>query len=86
MYFNLNRQPFDLGYFEEATDFLASRDEVDATNGLHVCGISKGGELGLLMAAFFGHKINSVAAMNCPVNLGLVPAVYRGKPVVPGLA
>jgi hypothetical protein len=63
---------------------LSSVAEVDASAGVNVCGISKGGEIGLLMAAFFGRKINSVAIMNAPVNLGLVPAVYKGKPVVPG--
>ena len=36
------------------------------------------------MASFFGGKIARVAVMNTAFNLGLVPAVYKGKTVVPG--
>jgi cephalosporin-C deacetylase-like acetyl esterase len=42
----------EVDYFEEAVDFLSSLPEVDASDGVGVCGISKGGEIAFLMSAF----------------------------------
>jgi hypothetical protein len=83
-YFYNFRQPIELDYFEEAVDYLLSLPEVDSSKGVNVCGISKGGELAYMMAAFFGDKIGSIAVLNSIVNCGFVPAVYKGKIMVPG--
>ena len=74
----------DLDYFEEAVDYLLSRDDVDSSKGVGVCGISKGGEIAYLMSAFMGKKISAIAVMNSIINCGLVSAVHKGKTVVPG--
>ena len=35
-------QPLELDYFEEAVDYLSALDVVNASNGIGLCGISKG--------------------------------------------
>ncbi len=74
-----------MDYFEEAVDYLLSRDDVDSSKGVGVCGISKGGEIAYLMSAFMDKKVSAIAVMNSIINCGLVPAVYKGKTVVPGI-
>jgi len=37
------------------------------------------------MSAFMGKKVSAIAVMNSIINCGLVPAVYKGKTVVPGI-
>jgi cephalosporin-C deacetylase-like acetyl esterase len=74
------REPLDIGYFEEALDLLIANPHIDSKNGIGICGISKGGEVSLAMAACLPEsKIGPVAVMNTVMNFGIVPAVYKGQ-------
>ena len=48
-------------YFKDALDWLKNRTEVDKQN-ISIMGISKGGELSLLLASIFPEEISSVVA------------------------
>ena len=52
----------DIGYFEEAVDFLLTLPDV-STRQVGVLGLSKGADISLAMLMFLGEKIGACAAM-----------------------
>ncbi|KAL5008200.1 hypothetical protein ScPMuIL_013781 [Solemya velum] len=56
--------PSDLGYFQEAVDWLSCQPRVQS-GGVGVIGVSKGGEIGLTMAAYIP-KVKAVVNINGP--------------------
>ena len=75
----------EMTYFEEAVDFLISHPQIDAGKGVGVCGISKGAEIGLAMAATISpSKLGAIAVMNGTVCSSMVPIYYKGKLVCDG--
>ncbi len=74
-----------MDYLEEALDVLIKRKAIKSDKGLGLSGISKGGEISLAMMAYLPEdKIGAVAIMNSVMNLGVIPAVYKGKTVCEG--
>jgi len=95
-YFNMESLPQDLAeipleYFEAAIDFLGRQDAVDA-HRIAVQGISRGGELALLLGSTFP-QIRAVVAYApsgivwgscCSPETENKPAwTYKGKPITP---
>ena len=77
--------PMDMVYFEEALDFLIDHPQIESEKGIGVCGISKGAEFGLAMAASIpSSKIGAVAAINGTVYSCMVPIYYKNKLVCEG--
>ena len=75
----------DMVYFEEALDFLIDHPKIQAEKGIGVCGISKGAEFGLAMAASIpSSKIGAIAAINGTVYSCMVPIYYKNKLVCEG--
>ena len=75
----------EMTYFEEAVDFLISHPQIDAEKGVGVCGISKGAEVGLAMAATISSsKLGAIAVMNGTVYSCMVDLYYKGKLVCEG--
>ncbi|KAL5008197.1 hypothetical protein ScPMuIL_013778 [Solemya velum] len=64
--------PSDLGYFQEAVDWLSCHPRVQS-GGVGVIGVSKGGEFGLTMAAYIP-KVKAVVNINGPT-FHLLPSV-----------
>ena len=68
-------------YFEDALDYLISLDAIKPKIG--VCGLSKGGEVALAMAATIScEKFGAIATMNTPLSFfGVEKVTYKGQKV-----
>ena len=75
--------PLDIAYFEEAVDFLRSRNEVIQNQGVSLWSISQGGTIALAMAALLGDKIHSVVLINSIFKSMMQPILYKGNLFVP---
>ena len=73
----------DIAYFEEAVDYLRSRDEVQSDKGIGLWSISQGGTIALAMAALLGDKIKAVVVINAMFKSVIHPVLYKEKVMVP---
>ena len=75
-----------MSYFEEAIDILMQHPQIESKRGVGVCGISKGGEACLAMAATMDRsKLGAIAVMNTIIFHGIMPVEYKGQPVCDGI-
>jgi len=75
-------EEFDIEYFEEAAEYLASRPEV-AGDGVGAVGVSKGGDLVLSMAAYVEKVKASVVINGCVSNLEAKFRLHNGESIPP---
>ena len=75
----------DLGYFEEAVDYMLNLPQVDKEHGVALSGLSKAGEIVLSMAAFLpNEKLSGVIIMNSVMNYFVQDVMYKGEKVLSG--
>lgn len=68
----------DIAYFEEAIDYLVKQKTIKSDKGIGVCGISKGAEVSLAMAAALpSDKLGAVAVLNALVSYSMVDVFYK---------
>ena len=59
--------------------------QVDKEHGVALCGLSKGGEIVLTMAAFLpSEKLSGVIIMNSVMNYFVQDVMYKGQKVLSG--
>ena len=68
----------DISYFEEAIDFLAKQKTIKSDQGIGVCGISKGAEVCLAMAAALpSSKLGAIVVLNALMSYSMVDVFYK---------
>ena len=78
-------EPLDLGYFEEAVDYMLNLPQVDKEHGVALSGLSKAGEIVLSMSAFLPNdKLSGVIIMNSVMNYFVQDVMYKGEKVLSG--
>ena len=71
-------EPMNIVYFEEAIDYLIQQKTIKSDKGIGVCGISKGAEVSLAMAAALpSNKLGAVAVLNALVSYSMVDVFYK---------
>ncbi|XP_052031437.1 acyl-coenzyme A amino acid N-acyltransferase 2-like [Apodemus sylvaticus] len=73
--------PTDLGYFEEAANFLLAHPKIQQP-GIGVISVSKGGEIGLAMACYLKQVVATVC-INGPSIVSDIPLKYRDLVMTP---
>ena len=75
----------EMSYFEEAIDFLCSKNQIKSDKGIGVCGISKGAVIALTLSSILPpSKLGAIAAMNFLVCPAGVDVTYQGKTIAKG--
>ena len=75
----------EMSYFEEAIDFLMKQDVIKSDKGIGICGISKGAELCLAMAATLpSNKVGAAVLLNALLSYSMVDVTYQGSKVCDG--
>ena len=83
--FKFLSEPMEMSYFEEAIDFLTKQDVIKSDKGIGVCGISKGAELCLAMAATMPpNKVGAAVLLNALLSYSMVDVTYKGSKVCDG--
>ena len=64
---------------------MCNHPKINASKGIGISGVSKGGELALAMAAFLPqHKVGPVAVFNTITNNSVVPVTYKEQEILKG--
>ena len=64
---------------------MCNHPKINASKGIGISGVSKGGELALAMAEFLPqNKIGPVAVFNTITNNSVVPVTYKEQEILKG--